>query len=64
MDDHAYDSVRIAAQALGADDFVDLFRWRVRYGDEAAAQRLAQKVLALVQNPAASPSRRESDAAT
>ena len=38
LDDTLYESVKIATEALGADGFVDLFRWQVRYGPDTAAR--------------------------
>lgn len=47
LDDTMYESVKIATEALGADGFVDLFRWQVKYGPQAAARRLADRVRAI-----------------
>ncbi|HYF21023.1 MAG TPA: hypothetical protein VEA40_24365 [Ramlibacter sp.] len=47
LDDAMYESIKIAVDALGGDGFVDLFRWRVRYGEAEAARRLARRAQAL-----------------
>ena len=47
LDDTLYESVKIATRALGADGFVDLFRWQRRYGAAEAAHRLTQRIEAL-----------------
>ena len=47
LDDAMYESVKIATRALGANGFVDLYRWRMRYGQADAAHRLMQRIQAL-----------------
>lgn len=44
LDDAMYESVKIATHALGGDGFVDLFRWRMKYGEQAASRKLAEKL--------------------
>ena len=48
LDDAIYESVKIAVDAVGGDGFIDLYRWQLRYGDQSAGQRLAQRVDALL----------------
>jgi PleD family two-component response regulator len=40
LDDTLYQSVKIATKALGAVDFVDLFRWRRNFGGTEAFLKL------------------------
>jgi len=47
LDDAMYESVKIATRALGANGFVDLFRWQLRYGEAEARHRLTQCIEAL-----------------
>jgi hypothetical protein len=47
LDDAMYESVKIATRALGADGFVDLYRWQQRYGNAPAAQRLMERITQL-----------------
>ena len=42
-----YESVKIATKALGADGFIDLYRWRMRYGEAEAFHRLTRSIDAL-----------------
>ena len=44
LEDALYESVKIATQALGANGFVDLYRWKLRFGEVQARQRLARCV--------------------
>jgi len=48
LDDAVYESVKVAAAAIGANGFIDLFRWKGRYGQQEAARRLLDRVRALV----------------
>lgn len=52
LDDALYESVKIAVRALGGNAFVDLLRWRRRWGDAEASHRLTHLVQTLA---AASP---------
>ncbi len=44
LEDAMYESVKIATKALGADGFIDLFRWQVRHGEAEAAHRLTRSI--------------------
>jgi len=48
LDDAVYEGVKIATRALDGDGFVDLFRWRRKYGAESANERLVALVRQLV----------------
>ncbi|MBK0393817.1 hypothetical protein [Ramlibacter algicola] len=48
LDDAMYESVKIAIDAVGGDGFIDLYRWQLRYGEQAAGGRLARRVDALL----------------
>ena len=47
LDDAMYESVKIATRALGGDGFIDLFRWRMKYGPQAASRKLAERLALL-----------------
>ena len=44
LDDALYESVKIAIHALGGNGFVDLYRWKLRYGEGEARHRLTRCV--------------------
>lgn len=44
LDDTAYQGVAIAAKALGAADFIDLYRWIKEFGREQAFETLRKVV--------------------
>jgi hypothetical protein len=44
LEDALYESVKIATHALGGNGFVDLFRWKLRYGEVEARHRLTRCV--------------------
>lgn len=47
LDDALYESVKIAVRALGGNAFVDLLRWRKRWGAAEASHRLTHLVQTL-----------------
>lgn len=51
LDDALYESVKIAVRALGGNAFVDLLRWRTRWGEAEASLRLTRLVETLLQAP-------------
>lgn len=53
LDDALYESVKIAVRALGGNAFVDLLRWRRRWGDAEASHRLTHLVQTLAASLAA-----------
>lgn len=48
LEDALYESVKIAVRALGGNAFVDLLRWRRRWGEAEASHRLTHLVQTLV----------------
>jgi CheY-like chemotaxis protein len=53
LDDALYESVKIAVRALGGNAFVDLLRWKRRWGVAEAGHRLTQLVQSLASAPPA-----------
>jgi CheY-like chemotaxis protein len=53
LDDALYESVKIAVRALGGNAFVDLLRWKRRWGQTEAGHRLTQLVNTLAHSPPA-----------
>ena len=53
LDDALYESVKIAVRALGGNAFVDLLRWKRRWGAAEAGHRLTQLVQTLASAPPA-----------
>lgn len=51
LDDPFYESVKIAVHALGGDAFVDVLRWRRKYGEAEANARLTALLQKLVLPP-------------
>jgi CheY-like chemotaxis protein len=49
--DALYESVKIAVRALGGNAFVDLLRWKRRWGEAEAAHRLTELVQSLAATP-------------
>lgn len=47
LEDALYESVKIAVRALGGNAFVDLPRWRLRWGEAEASHRLTNLVQTL-----------------
>ena len=50
LDDAMYESVEIATHVLGGSGFIDLFRWRRRYGEAEAGRQFAQRVAELARS--------------
>jgi hypothetical protein len=44
LEDALYESVKIATHALGGNGFIDLYRWKSRYGEVEARHRLTRAV--------------------
>lgn len=53
LDDPLYESVKIAVRALGGNAFVDLLRWRRKYGDAEATERITRLLESLARQPPA-----------
>lgn len=51
LDDPLYESVKIAVRALGGDAFVDMLRWRGKFGEAEANFRLTELLQKLALPP-------------